>query len=67
MDITFLLRRVLSRVPTLWRDVLPPASGSLFQVDAKVLTLLLYITVNTTTIEYNANETCFDIQQSSSG
>jgi len=30
-------------------------------------TLLPYITVNTTTIEYNANATCFDLQQSSSG
>jgi len=32
-----------------------------------IITLLLYITVNTTTIEYNANATCFDLQQSSSG
>ena len=29
-------------------------------------TLLLYIPVNTTTIQYNANATCFDLQQSSS-
>ena len=29
--------------------------------------LPLYITVNTTTIKYNANATCFDLQQSSSG
>jgi len=32
-----------------------------------ILKLLLYITVDTTTIEYNANATCFDLQQSSSG
>jgi len=32
-----------------------------------IFTLLLYITVNTTTIDYNANATCFDLQQSSSG
>jgi len=32
-----------------------------------IFTLLLYITVNTTTIQYNANATCFDLQQSSSG
>jgi len=32
-----------------------------------IFTLLLYITVNTTTIEYNANAACFDLQQSSSG
>ena len=28
-----------------------------------IFTLLLYITVNTTTIEYNANATCFDVQR----
>jgi len=32
-----------------------------------IFTLLLYITVNTTTIEYNANATCFDLQKSFSG
>jgi len=31
-----------------------------------IFTLLLYITVNTTTIEYKANAMCFDLQQSSS-
>ena len=31
------------------------------------LTLLLYITVNTTTIQYNANATYFGLEHSSSG
>jgi len=33
----------------------------------KLITLSLYIAMNTTTMEYNANATCFDLQQSSSG
>jgi len=32
-----------------------------------LVTLLLYIIVKTTTIEYDSNATCFDLQQSSSG
>ena len=32
-----------------------------------IFTSLLHIPVNTTTIIYNANATCFDLQQSSSG
>ena len=43
----------------IWNEVIP-----LF---VYIFTLSLYITVNTTTIQYNASATCFDLQQSSSG
>ena len=33
----------------------------------KAFNLSLYITANTTTIQYNANATCFGLQQSPSG
>jgi hypothetical protein len=37
------LRRVGSRVPTFRRDVLPPVSRALFQVDAKVFEMRKFI------------------------